>query len=182
MANSQHKYLLERGWSQQQIDEVIRKAHEWLRGAGYTPLTEQGHWNGMMGSTQSYHLPSREKNARGMTEAFVEMLKGGKILDASRVHKFSRPGAKARFKVEDRFYFGKGRKERFADDVTYSIAAHIGSQPVAHRSVDSLEQAKVYAKQMLEAFKPDAKGKPLLVEVYPVVNYSPQPAVLTLRG
>ena len=29
-----------------------------------------------------------------MTEAFVEMLKGGKILDASRVHKFSRPGRK----------------------------------------------------------------------------------------
>lgn len=29
---------------------------------------------------------------------------------------FARPGAKARFKVEDRFYFGKGRKERFADD------------------------------------------------------------------
>ena len=28
----------------------------------------------------------------------------------------SRPGAKAKFKVEDRFYFGKGRKERFADD------------------------------------------------------------------
>jgi hypothetical protein len=25
----------------------------------------------------------------------------------------SRPGAKATFKVEDRFYFGKGRKERF---------------------------------------------------------------------
>jgi len=113
MADSQHKYLLERGWSQQQIDEVIRKAHEWLRGAGYTPLTEQGHWNGIMGSTQSYHLPSREKDARGITEAFVEMLKGGKILDASRVHKFSRPGAKAKFKVEDRFYFGKGRKERF---------------------------------------------------------------------
>jgi hypothetical protein len=179
MADSQHKYLLERGWSQQQIDEVIRKAHEWLRGAGYTPLTEQGHWNGIMGSTQSYHLPSREKDARGMTEAFVEMLKGGKILDASRVHKFSRPGEKdmmasenevrlqlkggrsikiirtetptggmwsipempeiaahqnisvirdrlrgkgliasrtganSPFKVEDRFYFGKGRKERF---------------------------------------------------------------------
>ena len=51
-----------------------------------------------------------------MTEAFVEMLKGGKILDASRVHKFSRPGAKATFKIEDGFYFGKGRKERFADD------------------------------------------------------------------
>lgn len=29
---------------------------------------------------------------------------------------FSRPGAKAKFKVEDRFYFGKGRKERFSDD------------------------------------------------------------------
>jgi len=178
MADSQHKYLIERGWSQQQIDEVIRKAHEWLRGAGYTPLTEQGHWNGIMGSTQSYHLPSREKDARGMTEAFVEMLKGGKILDASRVHKFFRPGAKdmmaasdmttpeaiakmmeawnkieaqakkqfpnaskeelyritksafesalkfkfyrpgakATFKIEDGFYFGKGRKERFADD------------------------------------------------------------------
>ena len=112
MANSQHKYLLERGWSQQQIDEVIRKAHEWLRGAGYTPLTEQGHWNGIMGNTQSYHLPSREKDSRGMTEAFVEMLKGGKILDASRVHKFSRPGAKDTMAVEDRFYFGKGRKER----------------------------------------------------------------------
>jgi hypothetical protein len=203
MADSQHKYLLERGWSQQQIDEVIRKAHEWLRGAGYTPLTEQGHWNGIMGSTQSYHLPSREKDARGMTEAFVEMLKGGKILDASRVHKFSRPGekemmarevvarkgskrvelsgpngngqwvvtvmqeekqvvpgeandrfveskwysteatarraaskilasrpgAKAKFKVEDRFYFGKGRKERFADDakqIAQTILAQLG--------------------------------------------------------
>jgi hypothetical protein len=201
MADSQHKYLLERGWSQQQIDEVIRKAHEWLRGAGYTPLTEQGHWNGIMGSTQSYHLPSREKNARGMTEAFVEMLKGGKILDASRVHKFSRPGAKemmarevvarkgskrvelsgpqadgrwvvtvmqeekqvvpgeandrfveskwysteatarraaskilasrpgakATFKVEDRFYFGKGRKERFGrvDSMLSDASAYI---------------------------------------------------------
>lgn len=30
--------------------------------------------------------------------------------------KFSRPGAKATFKIEDGFYFGKGRKERFADD------------------------------------------------------------------
>lgn len=29
--------------------------------------------------------------------------------------RFSRPGAKAKFKVEDRFYFGKGRKERFAE-------------------------------------------------------------------
>lgn len=31
------------------------------------------------------------------------------------LNKFSRPGAKATFKVEDRFYFGKGRKDRFAE-------------------------------------------------------------------
>lgn len=29
---------------------------------------------------------------------------------------FARPGAPDTFAVEDRFYFGKGRKERFADD------------------------------------------------------------------
>jgi hypothetical protein len=34
----------------------------------------------------------------------------------------SRPGEKAKFKVEDRFYFGKGRKERFS-----SIMAEISS-------------------------------------------------------
>ena len=94
----------------------------------------------------------------------------------------SRPGAKATFKVEDRFYFGKGRKERFADDVTYSIAAHIGHEPVGHRSVRSLEEAKAIAKQMLASTKANAKGKPVLVEVYPVVNYSPKDAIVTLRG
>jgi len=99
----------------------------------------------------------------------------GKILRASR------PGAKATFKVEDRFYFGKGRKERFADDVTYSIAAHVGNEPVGHRSVRSLEEAKAIAKQMLASIKGNAKGKPVLVDVYPVVNGSPKPAVLTLR-
>jgi hypothetical protein len=43
---------------------------------------------------------------------------GGAIMWVSEgmVVKASRPGAKATFKVEDRFYFGKGRKERFADD------------------------------------------------------------------
>jgi hypothetical protein len=94
----------------------------------------------------------------------------------------SRPGEKATFKVEDRFYFGKGRKERFADDVTYSIAAHIGHEPVGHRSVRSLEEAKAIAKQMLASTKANAKGKPVLVEVYPVVNYSPKDAIVTLRG
>ena len=336
MANSQHKYLLERGWSQQQIDEVIRKAHEWLRGAGYTPLTEQGHWNGIMGNTQSYHLPSREKDARGMTEAFVEMLKGGKILDASRVHKFSRPGqpdtmsksdgnyfvirgymdgmimgersfdtqreaefygkqmleymkkqypkakkitvdidstvnhapgpkiktlasrpgakdtmashkesfqkeyilwalpkgetdrlherpiaegittpqqmddakrkaasqgwhgfrvqildmskpfrwmsrpgAKDTMAVEDRFYFGK---ERFAENVTYTVASFIGSQPVGQRSVKSLDEAKTLAKQMLASAKASANGQPVVVDVYPVVNYEPKDSILALRA
>lgn len=39
----------------------------------------------------------------------------------------SRPGTPARFAVEDRFYFGKGRKERFADDIYLDpkTAAHI---------------------------------------------------------
>jgi hypothetical protein len=41
-----------------------------------------------------------------------EQLKSGK--KSFRDFAFSRPGAKATFKVEDRFYFGKGRKERFA--------------------------------------------------------------------
>lgn len=36
-------------------------------------------------------------------------------MESALKSKFSRPGAKARFKVEDRFYFGKGRKERFAE-------------------------------------------------------------------
>lgn len=43
--------------------------------------------------------------------------------------RFSRPGAKATFKVEDRFYFGKGRKERFADDakqIAQTILAQLG--------------------------------------------------------
>jgi len=37
-------------------------------------------------------------------------------MESALKFKFSRPGAKATFRVEDRFYFGKGRKERFADD------------------------------------------------------------------
>ena len=94
----------------------------------------------------------------------------------------SRPGAPDTFAVEDRFYFGKGRKERFAENVTYSVAAMIGSDPVGHRSVRSVEEAKAYAKQMLESFKSQAKGKPVLVEVYPVVNTEPKDAILVLRG
>ena len=41
----------------------------------------------------------------------------------------SRPGAKSTFKVEDRFYFGKGRKDRFADDakqIAQTILAQLG--------------------------------------------------------
>jgi hypothetical protein len=43
--------------------------------------------------------------------------------------RFSRPGAKAKFKVEDGFYFGKGRKERFVDDakqIAQTILAQLG--------------------------------------------------------
>jgi hypothetical protein len=47
---------------------------------------------------------------QGFNAMLASGIKTGKILRASR------PGAKATFKVEDRFYFGKGRKERFADD------------------------------------------------------------------
>ena len=101
--------------------------------------------------------------------------------DVRKAH-FSRPGAPDTFAVEDRFYFGKGRKERFAENVTYSVAAMIGSDPVGHRSARSVEEAKAYAKQMLESFKSQARGKPVLVEVYPVVNTEPKDAILVLRG
>ena len=169
MANSQHKYLLERGWSQQQIDEVIRKAHEWLRGAGYTPLTEQGHWNGIMGNTQSYHLPSREKDARGMTEAFVEMLKGGKILDASRVHKFSRPGQPDTMSKSDGNYF--------------VIRGYMDGMIMGERSFDTQREAEFYGKQMLEYMKKQyPKAKKITVDIDSTVNHAPGPKIKTLAS
>jgi hypothetical protein len=91
----------------------------------------------------------------------------------------SRPGVKDTMAVEDRFYFGK---ERFAENVTYTVASFIGSQPVGQRSVKSLEEAKTLAKQMLASAKGSAKGQPVVVDVYPVVNYEPKDSILALRA
>jgi len=58
----------------------------------------------------------------------------------------SRPGEKATFKVEDRFYFGKGRKERFgASDKVDSLIATAyralrnGDKAAARRLIASAE-------------------------------------------
>lgn len=76
----------------------------------------------------------------------------------------------------------QGAKAAFAENVTYSVAVHIGDQPAGERSTKSLDEAKAYAKAMLQTAKANAKGKPVVVDVYPVVNYEPKPAVLTLRA
>lgn len=47
----------------------------------------------------------------------------------------SRPGAPDTFAVEDRFYFGKGRKERFADDYA-----------AANRRVQGSSELRKYAR------------------------------------
>jgi len=46
-------------------------------------------------------------------------------MESALKFKFSRPGAKATFKVEDRFYFGKGRKERFERRMTSQELGHL---------------------------------------------------------
>ena len=51
----------------------------------------------------------------------------------------SRPGAKDTMAVEERFYFGKGRKERFADD--YEAAS---------RRVQSTPELRRYAKILMQ--------------------------------
>jgi hypothetical protein len=58
------------------------------------------------GGTLYRHQPG--KSPINVKDGPVEQLKR-----YAETIKFSRPGAKATFKVEDRFYFGKGRKERF---------------------------------------------------------------------
>ena len=75
--------------------------------------------------------------------------KGGMvvILDSTWDKKSnSRPGEKATFKVEDRFYFGKGRKERFgASDKVDSLIATAyralrnGDKAAARRLIASAE-------------------------------------------
>lgn len=63
----------------------------------------------------------------------------------------SRPGAKAKFKVEDRFYFGKGRKERFAEprEIEAKIRAWIDSRglPIGLQETNALSY--IAAQHML---------------------------------
>jgi hypothetical protein len=73
-------------------------------------------------------------------------------------------------------------KASFAEVTIYTVAAHVGNDPAGERTARSLDEAKAYAKIMLEATKAKAKGKPVVVDVYPVVNYEPKPSVLTLRA
>jgi hypothetical protein len=67
-------------------------------------------------------------------------------MESALKFKFSRPGAKATFKIEDRFYFGKGRKERFgaSDKVDGLIATAYralrnGDKAAARRLIASAE-------------------------------------------
>jgi hypothetical protein len=82
------------------------------------------------------------------------------------VTRLSRPGAKA----------------RFGGDTYYTVAAHIGSDPAGERTFKDAAEAKAHAKAMLESAKSRSKGKPVVVDVYPVVNYSPQDSILTLKA
>jgi len=61
-------------------------------------------------------------------------------------------------------------KARFAETTIYTVAAHVGNDPAGERTARSLDEAKAYAKIMLEAVKAKAKGQPVVVDVYPVVN------------
>jgi len=73
-------------------------------------------------------------------------------------------------------------KASFSGGNYYTVAAHIASDPAGERNFQDLAEAKAYAKVMLDAAKSRAKGKPVVVDVYPVVNYSPQAAVMTLKA
>lgn len=82
------------------------------------------------------------------------------------VTRLSRPGAKA----------------GFGGDTYYTVATHIGSDPAGERTFKDAAEAKAHAKAMLESAKSRSKGKPVVVDVYPVVNYSPQDSILTLKA
>ena len=116
-----------------------------------------------------------------ITKVLRQAMSRGLILKMPKfiLNKFSRPGVKDTMSVEDRFYFGK---DRFAENVTYTVASFIGSQPVGQRSVKSVDEAKTLAKQMLASAKASAKGQPVVVDVYPVVNYEPKDSILALRA
>ncbi len=63
----------------------------------------------------------------------------------------SRPGTPARFAVEDRFYFGKGRKERFAEprEIEAKIRAWIDSRGLPIGSQETNALSYVAAQHMI---------------------------------
>jgi hypothetical protein len=73
-------------------------------------------------------------------------------------------------------------KAKFSGGNYYTVAVHIGNNPAGERTFQDLAEAKAHAKVMLDSAKAGARGKPVVVDVYPVVNYSPQAAVLTLKA
>jgi hypothetical protein len=79
-------------------------------------------------------------------------------------------------------YSRAGGKAAFGGDTYYTVAAHIGSDPAGERTFKDAAEAKAYAKIMRDSAKARANGKPVVVDVYPVVNYSPQAAILTLKA
>jgi hypothetical protein len=127
------------------------------------------------GVTHTYMVSDRILLAMNGTKKYAEAV-GSKPDYASvlrlgertgEVVRASRPGAKSM---------------HAADNMYYTVAAHIGGQPSGERTTKSLDEAKAYAKAMLAALKPSAKGKDLVVDVYPVVNYSPQASILSLKA
>lgn len=73
------------------------------------------------------------------------------VIVASRQGKFSRPGAPDTFAVEDRFYFGKGRKERFAEprEIEAKIRAWIDSRGLPIGSQETNALSYVAAQHMI---------------------------------
>ena len=67
---------------------------------------------------------------RGQSESLHDLANEVGIEIQALKSRASRPGEKATFKVEDRFYFGKGRKERFTkrQDIVVKIRAWIDSR------------------------------------------------------
>jgi hypothetical protein len=131
-------------------------------GTSFAPFVSATYLDGseqlMSGNSPSFRS---ENGARKWLAKFMERM-------YSRTGTFLRPGAKATHAA--------------SENVTYSVAVHIGNQPAGERSARSLDEAKAYAKAMLQAAKANANGKPVVVDVFPVVNYSPKSAVLTLKA
>lgn len=108
-----------------------------------------------------------DAGAENLMDYVTEPVRSAASVILQKKGMMSRPGAKATHAAEHMYY---------------TVAAHIGDQPAGERTTKSLDEAKAYAKAMLAALKPSAKGKSLVVDVYPVVNYSPQASILSLKA